>query len=49
MQDSSTLLHPKNKGADQPAYLCSLIIVFVICFLKSIMIPLATSRVPTEI
>ena len=35
----------KNKGANQPAHLRSLISVFVICFLESIICKLATGKI----
>ena len=35
----------KNKDADQPAHLCSLISAFVICVLESIISRLAMSKI----
>ena len=39
------LLHVNNKGADQPAHLCSLISTFVVHFLGNIVVKLATNKI----
>ena len=36
MQENLTLLHVKNKGADQPAHPCNLVSAFVIPCMESI-------------
>ena len=37
--------YPNNKGADQPAHLRSLVCAFVICYLKSLVIKLASYEI----
>ena len=36
-RENLTLLHAKNKDADQPAHPCSLISAFVVCLLENIL------------
>ena len=43
--ENLTLLHANNKDADQPAHPCSLILVFVICYLEIVIAKLATCKV----
>ena len=44
-RENQILLHAKNKGADQPAHLCSLISTFVIRSLPNTMAKLATCKI----
>ena len=45
MQENLTLLHVKNKGADQPAHLRSLISTFVIRYIASIIAKLTPRKI----
>ena len=44
-QEILSLLHAKNKCADEPAHPCSLISTFVICYLESQVIKLASCKI----
>ena len=39
------LLYVNNKGTDQSAHSCSLVSIFVVCFLEGIMMPLVTRKI----
>ena len=45
MLEDQTLLHANNKGADQPAHMCSLISAFVIHILEIIQSKLDTKEI----
>ena len=45
MREKVTLLYANNKGADQPSHRRSLISTFVICFLESLIVSLATCEI----